>query len=201
MPYNKKNAQERRVKMVKVFIKEITDINADEIQKIIDSLSAPARERLDKKKNEALRLASFCALSLLTEAERRDLDYSAGGRPFFKMLDADISISHSQKYVAVAISNKRDEPVGVDIENTLPNPERYSRFFTENERASVQSGAREIEIWAKKEALFKHLKNDGISFITLDTTESSAHFTTVDLGTSILTVCTPQDTKIEITEK
>lgn len=187
--------------MVNVFIKKIAEIKADEMQEILESLSASARARFDKKKNEALRLASLCALSLLGEAERRDLDYTAGGRPFFKTLDTDISISHSQKYVAVAISNKRDEPVGVDIEDTLPNPEHYSRFFTENERASVQGGAREIEIWTKKEALFKHLKNDGISFITLDTTESSAHFTTVDLGTSILTVCTPQDTKIQITEK
>lgn len=187
--------------MVKVFIKEITDINADEIQKIIESLSAPARARLDKKKNESLRLASLCALSLLTEAERRNLDYSTGGRPFFKTLDADISISHSQNYIAVAISSSREEPVGVDIEDASPAPERYSRFFTESERASVQGGAREIEIWTKKEALFKHLKNDGISFITLDTTKSSVCFTTVDLGASILTVCTQQDAKIEIIKK
>lgn len=177
-------------------VKKLTDI---EINNIINSLSDSARARINKKRNEALRLASLCALSLIPKDMRADLDYTEGGRPFFASLDATISISHSEKYAVVALATSKEELVGVDVEDT--NREKSSdsllRFFTENECSALENGTSEIEIWTKKEALFKYLNNDDINFISLDTTNTDKSFTTVALDEALLTVCTAQNAEIE----
>ena len=69
--------------MITVYIKKIENIPEAEKQNIINSLSTSALDRLNKKRNEKLFLASLCALSLLTEEQRADLDYTESGIPFW----------------------------------------------------------------------------------------------------------------------
>ena len=187
--------------MITVYIKKMENIPENEKQNIVNSLSESALARLDKKRNEALRLASLCALSVLTDKQLSDLDYTESGRPFFATLDADISISHSKEYASVAISTSKNELVGIDIEDNSSLSNSLIRFFTENERIVAENGASPIAIWTKKEALFKYLKNDDIPFISLDSTTADAKFTSVQMDNSTLTVCTSQDTKIKIIQK
>ncbi len=189
--------------MISVYIKRIKNILEDEKQSIIASLSDSALARLSKKRDEELYLASLCALSLLKKEEREDLDYKKNGRPFFRTLDKDISISHSKTQVAVAISDKQATSVGIDIED-LDSVKLSPRFLTENEQKIAIDEQIFIEIWTKKEALFKFLKNDSISFIQLDSTRPEffgASFTTFEEGNSIITVCVPEEEKIEIIQK
>ena len=78
------------------------------------------------------------------------------------------------------------------------------RFLTEKEQIALANGVPYIEIWTKKEALFKYLKDDKIQFIHLDSTAPEvfgAKFVTVPADNNILTVCTKKDTKIEIIQK
>ena len=82
--------------MITVFVKRIQNLPENEKQNIMGTLSGSALARLDKKKNEQLHLSSLCALSLLSNEQRADLCYTESGRPFFKNLNADISISHSR---------------------------------------------------------------------------------------------------------
>lgn len=187
--------------MITVFIRKLEHLNKEEEQNVINSLSQRALARLNKKRNEALRLASLCALSLLTDTQRADLDYTESGRPFFATLDADVSISHSKERASIAISASKNELVGIDIEDNSSLPGSLTRFFAENERRAVENGESPIAIWTKKEALFKHLKNDDIPFISLDSAASDVKFTSVQMDNSILTVCTSQDTEIEIIQK
>ncbi len=190
--------------MVKVFVKKIEELNISEKQNIVNSLSDSARERLNKKRNENIHLASLCALSLLSNEQRNDLDYTEGGRPFFKTLDADISISHSATHAAVAVSDNKEEAVGIDIEDIKPQNDISPRFFTPNEQIALESGTSYIKIWTKKEALFKHLKNDSIQFIHLDSTAPEiygAKFITVPVDDNIITTCTKKGTILQIIEK
>ena len=193
--------------MIKVYIQKIENLNKSEAESIKKALSFEALERLNKKRNEALYLASLCALSLLTDEQRTDLCYSEGGRPHFKTLDNDISISHSKNYVALAISDSKNIPVGIDIEDVPTHSadgSTLTRFFTENEKTEFSKGTPCIEIWTKKEALFKFLKNDSTQFIHLDSTfpeNYGASFTTIQIENSILTICTHSEEKIEIKEK
>lgn len=189
--------------MITVYIQKIENISENEKQNIINSLSHSALERLNKKRNEDLYLASLCALSLLKDDQRANLDYTENGRPLFSTIDADISISHSKTHVALAISNSKNISVGIDIEDISSNALPI-RFLTENEKKISTNTQKFIEIWTKKEALFKFLKNDSISFILLDSTAPErydAHFNTIQIENSILTICTAKNEQIEIIQK
>ena len=189
--------------MITVYIRKIEEINKETEQKLISSLSSNARAHFDKKKNEALRAASLCALSLIPQEMIFDIHYTESGRPYFQTLDADISISHSSSYCAVAISSSRELTIGIDVEDadSAINAQKCSRFFSENEIAEIQNGISPIEIWTKKEALFKHLKNDSLVFFTLDTTVSNCHFNTKFLDGAIITLCTKKGENIDIIDK
>ena len=91
-------------KLITVLIKKIENIENNKLDAIVSPLSDSAKKRLNKKKNKELFTASLCALSLLTDEQRTDIDYLENGAPFFKTLDADISISHSKTYAVAAIS-------------------------------------------------------------------------------------------------
>ena len=189
--------------MITVYIRKIEKINKETEQQLISSLSDSARAHFDKKKNEALRAASLCALSLIPQEMIFDIHYTRSGRPYFNTLDADVSISHSSSYSAVAISSSRELTIGIDIEDKdgKINAQKCSRFFSENEIAEMKNGISPIEIWTKKEALFKHLKNDSLVFFTLDTTVSNCHFNTKFLDGAIITLCTEKDENIDIIDK
>ena len=189
--------------MITVYIKKIEPILEIEKQNIINLLSKNALERLNKKRNEKLYLSSLCALSLLTNEQQSDLKYRESGMPFFKTLNQNISISHSDTFSIVAISDHKDENVGIDIED-ISNATPTARFLTSNEKIALENGTAYHEIWTKKEALFKFLKNDSLKFIHLDSTNPekfNATFVTTKLENSILTICTPNNAKIEIIQK
>jgi len=189
--------------MVTVFVRKIENLSDAEKQNIITSLSAPAQKRLEGKRNEKLYTASLCALSLLSDGQRADLDYADGGRPFFKDICADISISHSASYAAVALSDSGKTPVGIDLEDIIEKSP-FPRFLTENERLALESGTPYLNIWTKKEALFKFLKNGSTPFIGLDSTAPELHgakFVTVTVDSAILTVCTKPHELIKIIKK
>lgn len=186
--------------MIRVYISKIDDAIKTELVRVIPTLSDSAAARLGKKKNEVLYLASLLALSLMTDEQRADLDYTPGGRPFFKTVDANVSISHSDLFAAVAISDSKDEQVGIDVEDFANFKSSVSRFFTSNEQAEFDSGTHGIAIWAKKEALFKCLGDDSVSFLSLDSTASDRCFTTSHLDGAILTLC-HSGSQIEIIKK
>lgn len=189
--------------MITVYIKKIENILENEKQNIINSLSLPARTRINKKRNEKIFLASICALSLLTDKQRADLDYTESGIPFFKTLNQDVSISHSDTFSAIAISDSKEVKIGIDVED-ISKSCLSPRFLTENEKRTLSSEESFLEIWTKKEALFKFLKNDSLQFIHLDSTTPEKYDTTfliTKIENSILTICTNKDSEIEILQK
>ena len=189
--------------MIKIYIQKIENFDKKEIENIKNTLSEEALARLNKKRNEALHLASLCALSLLSDEQRADLSYTKNGAPFFNNLDQDISISHSQNYTAVAISTSKNEKIGVDIEESS-SVTPSTRFFTENEKQTVTNTLKFLEIWTKKEALFKFLKNDPTPFIKLDSTtpeKYGASFSTVKINDCVITICKEKPAQIEIIQK
>ena len=183
--------------MISIYIKKIEKLGKGQEENIIALLSSSARSRLNKKRNEALRLASLCALSLIPENMLCHLEYTKSGIPYFNSINSNISISHSSTYCAVAIS---DLKIGIDVEDTNSEADytKYKRFFTENEQKIVGDATSSLEIWTKKEALFKYLKNDDINFISLDTTQTDVNFKSINLDSAILTLCTEKEDQIEI---
>lgn len=194
--------------MITVFFKRIDNMSSQEQKDIISSLSKPAKERLDKKRNEALHLASLCALSLLNDSQRACLSYTKSGRPFFEGIDADISISHSRTHAAVAISSSMDESVGIDIEYNVEDSSHlikiFASRFTSNEIKERKDDQSIVELWTKKEALLKYLKNEDLPLLAVDSSDPSLHgasFTLKKTDELILTVCAPEDSSVTIIEK
>ena len=101
--------------------------------------------------------------------------HRASGAPYLKYFDgteedSQISISHSDKSVAVAIS---DYPVGIDIEKIERNQlELIDKYTTPEEKEWINSFEKEEDkrfissvVWSAKEAMYKLADIEGLSFV------------------------------------
>lgn len=106
-------------------------------------------------------LVDYCQMSLgdssRPEVARNDRwRYNEHGKPYFEGRDdLFFSVSHCGGAVAVAI---HDEEVGIDIEEVGRYKESLVKYvLNEDEMDSEDKGDKFIEIWTKKEAVFKFL--------------------------------------------
>jgi len=122
-----------------------------------------SRKILHKKKSEIhqkqfLAVRNILKLLLIQDS---DLSYGADGNPLIK--SGYISISHSEEFVAVIIS---DEKVGVDIESNSDKCFRIMQKFvgTENEfPIKIDMKIAQL-IWNMKECLYKIIDFKEIDF-------------------------------------
>lgn len=145
--------------MVKLFLKNINEINTDEIP-----ISKKRAKKISRLKNKNDILLSVAAEAALNEAvffvcgkTEYEYDYNENGKPYLKELPYHISISHSGEYAICAIS---DNLVGVDIQRVKEYDENIiNRFFLEKEKEFInaQKDKRDafFTIWTQKEALSK----------------------------------------------
>ena len=114
----------------------------------------------------------------LTEQKIRK---SPKGKPYFENIDVKFSKSHTDRMVAVAVSDKE---VGVDCQ-TIKNvsPKLISRVCNDTEKKFVEESAHKYKaftlIWAKKEALVK-LSGEGlaVSLKDIDTAKVGSYLIT-----------------------
>lgn len=154
-----------------------------------------------KKKNTDSVRESLCALVLLyktLEYAGEDsgmlvLDKDENGRPHLeKRAELDFSISHTDAYVACALS-VGDGRVGVDIEKDDEN-RRYTalanRMFSDEEirefEDNGESSSAFTRIWTRKEAYFKYL---GDASSLPETDKADVSFEEHKIGEFYLTLC------------
>ncbi|MFN8356365.1 MAG: 4'-phosphopantetheinyl transferase superfamily protein [Spirosomataceae bacterium] len=77
------------------------------------------------------------------------------GKPFLEDTPVQISITHTLRYVAVALHPRL--PLGIDMEKPSPKLARVAtKFCMENELADAQQNLKKLCIyWSAKEALYK----------------------------------------------
>lgn len=188
--------------MVHVIRRTISPLTESEEREILETLSPAALERLEKKKEPHLRLSSLCALSLLSSEERAQLEYTDEGRPYFRDIAGDISITHSRTLAAVAISDTDGECVGIDAEDIRYERNEHlrfmsvaERFFTERELSTLVYGIEPERIWARKEALFKYRGGRG-SLLDVDSTDhGDARFVITRLEDTFVVLCMHKDSE------
>ena len=128
------------------------------------------KKEIAKISNERVKREKYCAWKLLCHALKNSFGLDAKSLDFIKLdcgawvvEGAEISISHSDDAIAVAVSGV---PVGIDIERVhKPRSNRMAEFIM-NEREleifnSLPDEVKEehlIEIWTAKEAIFKTKK-------------------------------------------
>ncbi len=145
-----------------------------------------------QKKNPRSVASSLCALELLLELctehgiapSTLSIAKDETGRPYFPSHPhVDFNISHTNAYVAVAVATKKDERVGVDIEDTArfeqhpDSPKKLAkRFFCDSELDVFsdfgESTEKFVELWTRKEAYLKYT-GEGISKISSSDTFSN----------------------------
>ncbi|MGL4518324.1 MAG: 4'-phosphopantetheinyl transferase family protein [Phocaeicola sp.] len=115
------------------------------------------------------RKIEFLAVRLLLKVlcgEEKEIAYLASGRPYLVDGSAQISISHTKGFVAVALHTK--QPVGVDIECYSERVERIaSRFIRADEATHLPQIERTRALlihWSAKESAFKLLDEEGVDW-------------------------------------
>lgn len=160
--------------------------SAQELQKAYENLSPSRKEYIDRLQQEKSRVRSLAgeilALRILEEhygITGAKLHRKENGQPYFTGCELFVSISHSQKKVACAVSR---EPVGIDLEQIRPVnlllcrhvcvPEETAylledhREYEDRECRDPEVLSRFFEIWTAKEA---YLKKRGMGIAGLKT--------------------------------
>ena len=121
-----------------------------------------SRQKIQKKA-DAMLMGEIIAKKALSEFSGEDIKnirfkYNENGKPYLSgRNDIFFNISHSEDYIAVAIS---DEPVGIDIEKIKPvNLSVIKRVLNPEELKVIEKAEDDdsefIKLWTKKEAVIK----------------------------------------------
>ena len=90
-----------------------------------------------------------------------EIIYAPNGAPQLKGSNTYISISHTEEYVYIALSDTHK--VGIDIERISNKVERVkARFISKNEPGNTL--LKTLLIWSAKESAYKMLQIEGIDF-------------------------------------
>jgi len=130
------------------------------------NLTENCKKRLElikspQKRNQFLSVRSLIKLN---DVQLNDLYYDEFGAPYLKS-NKYISISHTNNFSAIAISNN---PVGVDIEHYREKIKKIKHKFinhAETKLIDINSVRDLTVVWSVKESIYKLYKKQGLSFI------------------------------------
>lgn len=133
--------------------------NCDRLSELIDDNGvslAEAQKRFRSLDRQCEWLATR-ALLQQTPYKGTKILYHSNGRPYLVCNNKYISISHTRKYVAIAVS---DTPVGIDMEDVERNALAIAKSFLQQQEIdslSVESNPEKeaLFLWCVKEAAFK----------------------------------------------
>ncbi|MDU1889733.1 MAG: hypothetical protein E6767_03505 [Dysgonomonas sp.] len=123
-------------------------------------------ELIQTIKSESRVLEILAARLLLKElaGEEKQVYYNSSGKPFLSDNSFHISVSHTKKFIAVALNKKK--PIGLDIEQISDKIQRVkSRVIAKDEYIDSDNELVHLLLhWSAKEAMFKFLDADSIDF-------------------------------------
>ena len=119
---------------------------------LLKNISEKQKEKALNYKNEKDQIRSLLSSYLINQLSKEEIFTNEMGKPYFKN-GPYFNISHSGKYVIMAISNKE---VGVDIEeNVDKDMSMLLKIFNEAEAKMLKEHADFYYLWCAKESLIK----------------------------------------------
>ena len=118
--------------------------------------------------NESLRKQRLAVRALLCElfGEKVYLSHHDNGKPYLENSVTNISITHTEKYVAVILNDNED--VGIDMESLARDFSAVERkALSEEEIDDLDDDKRNEQLaiyWCAKEAIFKRVSAYRVSF-------------------------------------
>lgn len=184
--------------MIRARFAEIASFSGKRLEEEYHLSSRQTRARIDGR-NESALAASLAARVLLREllseqpeTAGRELFCSENGKPLHPY--AFVSLSHSGKYAAAAVS---DSSVGIDIEDFREiTPRKSYKLFCKEENRFVnaleeQRSARFLFCWTRKEAFIKMGDASPVKagdFNSLNPPDSTV-LITARFGGAVISVC------------
>ena len=112
------------------------------------------------------RLAVRALLNTIFDDERVYLGHHDNGRPYLQNLATEISISHTNDYVAIIVHP--DEDQGIDIERLDRDFSAVEKkALSEEEIDDLSDRKRSLQLaiyWCAKEAIYKRMSISGVDF-------------------------------------
>lgn len=94
------------------------------------------------------------------------INYTDSGKPFLNNDNFEISFSHTNGYVAVAISETKGIKMGIDIEKISDKVKKVeAKFINETEYIDRENETIHLLLhWSAKESIYKAINKKGIDF-------------------------------------
>ena len=140
----------------------------EEQLKEMSSTPTDEMEEISFIKSESLRKQRLAVRALLNElfVEKVFLSHHDNGKPYLENQVTNISITHTEKYVAVILNDTED--VGIDIESMDRDFSAVEKkALSEDEIEDLDDDRRNEQLamyWCAKEAVFKRLSHYNVDF-------------------------------------
>ena len=138
-------------------LRQSTQVPDDELEELT-FIKSEARRRE--------RLAVRALLNTIFDEEKVYLGHHDNGRPYLQNLATEISISHTNDYVAIILHP--DEDQGIDIESLDRDFSAVEKkALSEEEIDDLSERKRSLQLaiyWCAKEAIYKRMSINGVDF-------------------------------------
>ena len=139
-------------------------------QELIDLSSTPSdeMEEISYIRSESVRKQRLAVRALLNEVfeEKVYLSHHDNGKPYLENLVTNISITHTEKYVAIILHDEEDQ--GIDLESLDRDFSAVEkRALSEDEIDDLDDDRRNEQLaiyWCAKEAVFKRVSTYKVDF-------------------------------------
>ena len=139
-------------------------------QELIELSSTPSdeMEEISFIRSESLRKQRLAVRALLNEVfeEKVYLSHHDNGKPYLENLVTNISITHTEKYVAIILHDEEDQ--GIDLESLDRDFSAVEkRALSEEEIDDLDDDRRNEQLaiyWCAKEAIFKRVSTYRVDF-------------------------------------
>ena len=139
----------------------------EELMKL-SSVPTDEMEEISLFRNENQRRQKLAVRALLNEVfeEKMYLNHHDNGKPYLENCVTNISITHTDKYVAIIISD--DDELGIDIESLDRNfAPVEQKALSEDEIDDLDDDKKNEQLaiyWCAKEAIFKRMSQNRVNF-------------------------------------
>ena len=149
-----------------VSVWQITE--TEEELKNLCSVPTDEMEEISLIRSEAQRKQKLAVRALLNEVfeEKMYLNHHDNGKPYLENCITNISITHTDRYVAIITHNEDD--LGIDIESLDRDFSAVEKkALSEEEIEDLDSGRKNEQLaiyWCAKEAIFKRMSQNRVDF-------------------------------------
>ena len=144
----------------------VTETEEELIQ--LSSVPTDEMEEISLFRNEDHRRQKLAVRALLNEVfeEKRYLNHHDNGKPYLENCATNISITHTNKYVAIIIHD--EEELGIDIESLDRNFAAVEqKALSEDEIDDLDDDKKNEQLaiyWCAKEAIFKRMSQNRVNY-------------------------------------